>query len=72
MKRINNVPNEKQERNEKKPTAGWSLFGDKSVYADNPKARNYKYGDDATQGPNYGKRSKEADGGTSPNAGVFK
>jgi hypothetical protein len=44
----------------------------KGVYSNNDKSRNYKYGDDDVNGPDWDEDSKDADGDTGQNAGVFK
>ena len=64
-------PAKKQEASKRVPLSGPNSRK-QSAYADNKKSRNYKYGEDNPEGPNWDKLSKNADGDTGQNAGVFK
>ena len=44
----------------------------KGVYSDNERSKNYKYGADNPEGPDFDKESKDSDGDTGQNAGIFK
>lgn len=71
MKNSNEDPGKKQVLNKENPQSGSDPVK-KGVYSDNERSRNYNYGADNPEGPNFDKKSEESDGDTSQNAGVFK
>jgi hypothetical protein len=58
----------------KKSDFKFRLFSDKSPYAsvNSEKSKNYMEGDDNVNGPHMDMTSKDVDGDTSINAGIFK
>lgn len=58
----------------KKDKSKFHLFSDKSLYrnVNSEKSKNYMEGEDNVNGPHLDKESKDVDGDTGVNAGVFK
>jgi hypothetical protein len=73
MKSINEDPVKNKDPN-KKSESKFRLFSDKSLYSsvNSEKSKNYMEGDDNVNGPHLDKVSKDVDGDTSVNAGIFK
>ena len=73
MKTIDEDPVKKKDT-DKKRKSKFRLFSDKSLYAsvNSEKDKNYMEGDDKVNGPDMDKTSKDADGDTTVNAGIFK
>ncbi|HEY8783251.1 MAG TPA: hypothetical protein VIM16_16610 [Mucilaginibacter sp.] len=72
MKSIENGPIKKKGDEREDFPESQSEPEEKGVYSDNDKSKNYNYGDDDVNGPNWDKDSKDVDGDTGQNAGVFK
>jgi hypothetical protein len=77
MKSINEDPGKKQRDadldNPTKPFANSSKESSHEINRGDAKSKTYKGEDgDEVEGPNYDKKSKNADGDTSENAGIFK
>jgi hypothetical protein len=71
MKNSNQDPTNKPVTNKQNQQSG-STPVTKGVYSDNERSKNYKYGADNPQGPDFDKESENSDGDTGQNAGVFK
>ena len=76
MKSINDVPNKKQEDKDLDNPAK-SFKNSRNEYAaeinrGDAKSKTYKGEGDNEEGPNWDKVSKDADGDTGQNAGIFK
>jgi hypothetical protein len=73
MRSIDEDPDKKKDSNKKSDSKS-RLFSDKSLYANvnSKKSKNYMEGDDKVNGPHLDKESKDVDGNTTVNAGVFK
>ena len=70
MKNSNENPGKKQGFNKNQQSGSSPVT--KGVYSDNDKSKNYKYGADNPEGPDFDKESKDSDGDTGQNAGIFK
>jgi hypothetical protein len=72
MKDINEDPDLKKDQNKNQPgeDAGNEKYSSKNP--DGPNSKNYKGGNDDVNGPNWDKKSKDVEGDTGQNAGVFK
>ncbi len=71
MKNSNEDPGKKQVMNKQNEQSG-STPVTKGVYSDKERSKNYKYGADNPEGPDFDKESKDSDGDTGQNAGIFK
>jgi hypothetical protein len=71
MKNSNQDPGKKKGSNKQNQQSG-STHVTKGVYSDNERSKNYKYGADNPEGPDFDKTSENSDGDTGQNAGVFK
>jgi hypothetical protein len=73
MKTIDEDPVKKKDK-DKKRKSKFQLFSDKNLYANvnSKKSKNYMEGDDKVNGPHLDKESKDVDGDTTVNAGIFK
>jgi hypothetical protein len=71
MKNNNENPGKKEGLNKQNQQSGSDPVKN-GVYSDNERSKNYKYGADNPEGPNFDEKSKDSDGDTGQNAGVFK
>ena len=69
-----NVDTGRKKDPKKKSDSKFRLFSDKSLYAsvNSEKSKNYMEGDDNVNGPHLDTESKNVDGDSTVNAGVFK
>lgn len=72
MKSMNGDPQKKDPKKSDSKTS--SGPGKKTVYTDvnSPESKNYRNGQKTVNGPHWDKESKDVDGDTTVNAGVFK